>query len=175
MSGIGPGFLAIFRTLLALFRTSLATFRTSLAMFRTSLMSGTWPVVRNKASFPWPYSGHQFLMSGIWPGKTGHVPDINVRCPERDQSFLALFRIWLSFPGHVPDITGPIPDITGPIPDTTGPIPDINYFFLAVFRTLFCDVQNRAKKNWPCSGHISVISGIWSASKDSEKETERPE
>ena len=153
MSGIGPRFLAIFWTLLALFRTSLATLRTSLAMFRTSLMSGTWPVVRNKASFPWPYSGHQFRMSGIWPGKAGHVPDINVRCPERGQSFLALFRIWLSFPGHVPDITGPILD-------TTDPIPDINYFFLAVFRTLFCDVRSRAKKNWPCSGHQFAMSGI---------------
>ena len=137
-------------------------------MFRTSFMSGTWPVVRNKASFPWPYSGHQFPMSGIWPGKTGLIPDINVRCPERGQSFLAIFRTWLSFPGHVPDITGtipdingPIPDITGPIPDTNGPIPDINYFSLAIFRTLFCDVRNRARENWPYSGHQYTMSGTW--------------
>ena len=135
ISGIGPGFLAIFRTLLALFRTSLATFRTSLAMFRTSLMSGTWPVVRNKASFPWPYSGHQFPMSGIWPGKTGLIPDINVRCPERGQSFLAIFRTWLSFPGHVPDITGPVPDITGPIPAN---------IFITKRHRCEMDIQNKA-------------------------------
>ena len=148
-------------------------------MFHTSLMSGTWPVVRNKASFPWPYSGYQFSMSGIWPGKTGHVPDINVRCPECGQSFLALFRIWLSFPGHVlamtghiPDITGPIPDITGPILDTTGSISDINYFLLVVFETSFCDVRNRARKNWPCSGHRCMMSGIRPSSKYLEKKTD---
>ena len=38
----------------------------------------------------WSYSGHQLLMSGIWPVITVHIPDITV---------------------HIPDITVPIPDI----------------------------------------------------------------
>ena len=65
---------------LVMFRTSLAIFRTPLALFRTSIISF------------WPYSGHYFAMSGIGPGKTGHVPDINFSCPEYDQCFLALFQ-----------------------------------------------------------------------------------
>ena len=81
--------------------------------------------VGNKARFSWPYSGHQCAMSVIGPGKTGLIPCINVQCPEHGQSFMALFRTSLSFPGHVPDITGHIPDTIGHIPDTTGLIPDI--------------------------------------------------
>ena len=85
-------------------------------------------------------------MSVIQPGKTGPIPDINVRCPEYSQVFLAIFRtsmcdvrnvtrIFVPVPdnigpvpdiaGHIPDITGYIPDITGYIPDITGCIPDI--------------------------------------------------
>ena len=79
-SGHGCHFLVMFRTSLALFRTSLALFRTPLALFRTSIISF------------WPYSGHCFAMSGIGPRKTGHVPDINLQCPEYDQCFLAMFR-----------------------------------------------------------------------------------
>ena len=126
-------------------------------MFRTSFMSGTWPVVRNKASFPWPYSGHQFPMSGIWPGKTGLIPDINVRCPERGQSFLAIFRTWLSFPGHVPDITGPVPDITGPIPDIAVCFPDITVLVPDI-TVLIPDINFMRKLmsgRWPVkTGHI---------------------
>ena len=44
----------------------------------------------------------------------------------------------------------------------TGSIPGIIYFFLVVFPTWFCDVWNRAKKDWPCSGDQSAKSGIWS-------------
>ena len=69
----------------------------------------------------------------------GHVPDINVRCPEHGQDKLAVFRtsmcdvwnvtrIFVPIPditGRNPDITGCIPDIAGCIPDITGCIPDI--------------------------------------------------
>ena len=51
-----------------------------LVIFRTSNFD-----VRNMASLYWPYSGHQFVMSGIGPGKSGHIPDILQRCPEHDQ------------------------------------------------------------------------------------------
>ena len=86
-SGHGCHFLVMFRTSLALFRTSMALFRTSLALFRTPMA-----LFRTSIISLWPYSGHYFAMSGIGPGKTGHIPDINIRCPERGQSFLALFR-----------------------------------------------------------------------------------
>ena len=86
-SGHGCHFLVMFRTSLALFQTSLALFRTSLALFRTPLALFRTSII----SF-WPYSGHYFAMSGIGPGKTGHVPDINFSCPEYDQCFLAMFR-----------------------------------------------------------------------------------
>ena len=128
-------------------------------------------IVRNMASFSWPCSGHQRVLSGIGPGKPGPVPDINVRCPEHGLEKLALFRTSLSFSGHVPDITGPIPDITGPIPDITGPIPDIaghipdiNPYLLVVSQTWMCDVRNKARISWPCSGHQSSMSGIWPVS-----------
>ena len=45
-----------------------------------TVMSGIWTEnisdVQNMASFPCPYSGHDFLMSGIWPVFTVHIPDI---------------------------------------------------------------------------------------------------
>ena len=81
--------------------------------------------VRNTASFSWLYSGHRCTMSGIQPGFPGHIPDINVRCLEYSQVFLAILRTSMSFPGHHPDITSRNPDITVRIPDITVRIPDI--------------------------------------------------
>ena len=69
------------------------------------------------------------LMSGIWPVKTGHFPDIKKRCPGNGQFLLSVFRtskidvrdmdifywpysghqhlmsgIWKVKTGHIPDI-----------------------------------------------------------------------
>ena len=121
----------------------------SLSIFRTSLFD-----VRNMASFHSPYSGPYLVpisdiivhipdinvlipdinfmknsMSGIWTGKTGHIPDIKSWCPEYGQWKLAIFRtsksdvrnmasknwpysghqflmcgIWTVFTDHIPDI-----------------------------------------------------------------------
>ena len=76
-------FLVMFQTSLALFRTSLALIRAALALFQTSIKSF------------WSYSRHCFLMSGLRPGKTGHVSDINLRCPEHGQCFQVMFRTLL--------------------------------------------------------------------------------
>ena len=119
-SGHGCHFLVMFRTSLALFQTSLALFRTPLALFRTSIIS------------LWPYSGHYFAMSGIGPGKTGHVPDINFSCPEYDQCFLAMFRTSLydvrnkaSFQKFVEvDVRNMASDVRNKAKNP-GPIPDI--------------------------------------------------
>ena len=93
MSGIGPVMSGLWSKILVTFRTS-------------------HDDVRNMARKSWPYSGHRNLMSGIWPVYTGHVPDINVWCPEYGQFILALFQTSMSFPGHIPDIIGLIPDIS---------------------------------------------------------------
>ena len=59
-------------------------------------MSGIWTEnvsdVRDMASFNWPYPWHRFLMSGIWPVFTGHIPDIEFWCPGYGQFLLAISR-----------------------------------------------------------------------------------
>ena len=39
------------------------------------------------------YSGHQFLMSGIWTVKIVHNPDINHRCLEYGHGKLSIFQV----------------------------------------------------------------------------------
>ena len=57
----------------------------SLSIFRTSTFD-----VRDMASKNWPYPGHQNSMSGMWPVKTGHIPDIKNRCQGYGQLKLSM-------------------------------------------------------------------------------------
>ena len=112
-------------------RTVMSGIRTVMSGIRT-VMSGIWTEsfsdVRNMASFHWPYPGHRFLMSGIWPVFTVHILDINFWC-----------GIWTVKTGHIPDIKSWCPEY--------------GQWKLAIFQTSKSDVRNMASKNWPYSGH----------------------
>ena len=77
-----------------------------LALFRTSIFD-----VRDIDSFYWPYSRHQFLMSGIWTVFTGHIPDIKfllkfmsgqrtVMSGTWTDTFSPYYRHQCLYPGH---------------------------------------------------------------------------
>ena len=68
------------------------------------------------------------LMSGIWPVKTGHFPDIKKRCPGNGQFLLSVFRtskidvrdmdvFYWPYSGHQLLMSGKWPVFTGHIPD----------------------------------------------------------
>ena len=135
----------------------------SLSIFRTSTFD-----VRDMASKNWPYPGHQNSMSGMWPVKTGHIPDIKNRCQGYGQLKLAISRTSLTFSVHIPDITVYIPDITVLVPDITVlipdiivHIPDIIFSLLSTFRTSKVDVRNMDSILCPYSGHQRLMSGTW--------------
>ena len=120
------------------------------------------------ASKNWPYPGHQNLMSGMWPVKTGHIPDIKNRCQGYGQLKLAISRTSLKLSVHIPDITVYIPDITVLVPDITVlipdiivHIPDIIFSLLSTFRTSKVDVRNMDSILCPYSGHQRLMSGTW--------------
>ena len=92
-------------------------------------------------------------MSGIGPGKTGHVPDINFSCPEYDQCFLAMFRTSLydvrnkaSFQKFVEvDVRNMASDVRNMASDVRNTASDV--------RNRARDVRNRTKN----PGHVSDI------------------
>ena len=116
-----------------------------LALFRTSKID-----VRDIDSFYWPYSGHQFLMSGIWTVFTGHIPDIKFLIKLMSGIRTVMSGTWTMMSGTWTLMSGIRTVMSG-----------IRTKYLSLFRTSKSDVRNMASFNCPYSGHQNLMSGTW--------------
>ena len=107
-----------------------------LALFRTSKID-----VRDIDSFYWPYSGHQFLMSGIWTVFTGHIPDIKFLIKLMSGIRTVMSGTWTMMSGTWTLMSG-IRTVMSRI-----------WTLMSLFRTSKSDVRNMASFICPCSGH----------------------
>ena len=107
------------------------------------------------------------LMSGIWPVKTGHFPDIKKRCPGNGQFLLSVFRtskidvrdmdvFYWPYSGHQLLMSGKWPVFTGHIPDIKFLIK-----LMSGIRTVMSGTWTMMSGTWTLmSGIQRVMSGI---------------
>ena len=112
-------------------------------------------------------------MSGIWPEKTGHVPDIVHRCPEYGQEALAMFRtshedvrnrasVSWPYSGHQTTMSGTGPGKAGHIPDITQQYPEHDQKKKTDVRNGASDVRNGASDVRNVAIDVrNVASDVW--------------
>ena len=86
------------------------------------------------------------LMSGKWTVKTGHIPDINPRCPGYGQSKLSIFQTSLIFSVYMEHVYGTCVHVRSrhhsPYSGHHSPYSRHHFFLLSMFRTSKVAVRN---------------------------------